>query len=40
MFRREAELLGRTSLRDDPGRLGVRIFKRLEGAVTAYEQQT
>lgn len=34
MLRRAAELLGRTSLQADTGRLGVRIFPSLDDAVT------
>jgi high affinity sulfate transporter 1 len=40
MLRRGAELLGRTSLQADTGRLGVRIFPSLDDAVTAYEERT
>jgi sulfate permease, SulP family len=39
MLRRAAELLGRTDLEADTGRLGVRVFLRLEDAVAAYEDQ-
>jgi sulfate permease, SulP family len=39
MLRRAAELLGRTSLQDDTGRLGVRVFPSLDDAVAAYEGQ-
>jgi sulfate permease, SulP family len=39
MLRRAAELLGRTSLQADTGRLGVRVFPRLEDAVTVYRSQ-
>jgi sulfate permease, SulP family len=39
MLRRAAELLGRTSLDADTGRLGIRVFPRLEDAVTAYQDQ-
>jgi sulfate permease, SulP family len=39
MLRRAAELLGRTDLEADTGRLGVRVFLRLADAVAAYEDQ-
>jgi SulP family sulfate permease len=39
MLRRAAELLGRTDLQADTGRLGVRVFPRLEDALTAYHDQ-
>jgi sulfate permease, SulP family len=39
MLRRAAELLGRSDLEADTGRLGVRVFLRLEDAVAAYEDQ-
>jgi hypothetical protein len=39
MLRRAAELLGRTDLQADTGRLGVRVFPRLEDAGTAYGKQ-
>jgi hypothetical protein len=39
MLRRAAELLGGRSLEADTGRLGVRVFPRLEDAVTAYRHQ-
>jgi sulfate permease, SulP family len=39
MLRRAAELLGRTSLETDTGRLGVRVFPTLEDAVAAYQGQ-
>jgi SulP family sulfate permease len=37
MLRRAAELLGRQDLEADTGRLGVRVFPRLEDAVSAYQ---
>jgi sulfate permease, SulP family len=40
MVRRGAELLGRTSLQADTGRLGVRVFRALDDAVSAYGGQT
>jgi SulP family sulfate permease len=40
MLRRAAELLGRTDLQADTGRLGVRVFRSLDDAVAAYEEQT
>jgi SulP family sulfate permease len=39
MLRRAAELLGRTDLETDTGRLGVRVFPSLEDAIAAYEGQ-
>jgi sulfate permease, SulP family len=39
MLRRSAELLGRTDLEADTGRLGVRVFLSLDDAVAAYEGQ-
>jgi sulfate permease, SulP family len=39
MLRRSAELLGRTDLEADTGRLGVRVFLCLDDAVAAYEGQ-
>jgi sulfate permease, SulP family len=39
MLRRAAELLGRTDLEADTGRLGVRVFPSLDDAVAAYESQ-
>jgi sulfate permease, SulP family len=39
MLRRAAELLGRSDLQADTGRLGVRVFPSLEDAVAAYEEQ-
>jgi len=39
MVRRAAELLGRTDLEADTGRLGVRVFPRLDDAVAAYQDQ-
>ena len=39
MLRRAAELLGRTDLQADTGRLGVRVFPSLDDAVAAYEDQ-
>jgi SulP family sulfate permease len=39
MLRRAAELLGRTDLQADTGRLGVRVFPSLDDAVAAYEGQ-
>jgi sulfate permease, SulP family len=39
MLRHAAELLGRTSLEADTGRLGVRVFPSLEDAIAAYEGQ-
>jgi sulfate permease, SulP family len=38
MLRRAAELLGRTDLQADTGRLGVRLFPTLEDAVTAHRE--
>jgi SulP family sulfate permease len=40
MLRRAAELLGRTSLEADTGRLGVRVFPSVDDAVAAYHDQT
>lgn len=40
MLRRVAELLGRTDLRADIGRLGVRLFPSLDHAIAAYQEQT
>jgi sulfate permease, SulP family len=39
MLRRAAELLGRTDLEADTGRLGVRVFLSVDHAVAAYQQQ-
>jgi sulfate permease, SulP family len=39
MLRRAAELLGRTDLQADTGRLGVRLFPTLEDAVTAHRER-
>jgi sulfate permease, SulP family len=39
MLRRAAELLGRTDLQADTGRLGVRVFLSLDDAVATYEDQ-
>jgi hypothetical protein len=39
MLRRSAELLGRTDLRADTGRLGVRVFPSLDDAIAAYQDQ-
>jgi SulP family sulfate permease len=39
MLRHAAELLGRQDLEADTGRLGVRVFSRLEDAVRAYQAQ-
>jgi sulfate permease, SulP family len=39
MLRRAAELLGRPSLQDASGRLGVRAFLSLDDAVAAYQDQ-
>ena len=40
MLRRVAELLGRTDLQADIGRLGVRLFPNLDDAIAAYQEQT
>lgn len=40
MLSRAGELLGRTSLQADTGRLGVRVFPSLDDAIAAYEVQT
>jgi MFS superfamily sulfate permease-like transporter len=40
MLRRAGELLGRTSLQADTGRLGVRVFPTLDAASTAFEEHT
>jgi sulfate permease, SulP family len=40
MLRRAAELLGRTDLQADTGRLGVRVFPNLDDAIAAYHEQT
>jgi SulP family sulfate permease len=40
MLRRAGELLGRTDLQADTGRLGLRVFPSLEEAIAAYQQQT
>jgi sulfate permease, SulP family len=40
MLRRAAELLGRTDLQADTGRLGVRVFPNLADAIAAYHEQT
>lgn len=40
MLRRAAELLGRTDLQADTGRLGVRVFPSLNDAVAAYQERT
>ena len=40
MLRRTAELLGRTDLQADTGRLGLRVFPTLDDAITAYENRT
>jgi sulfate permease, SulP family len=40
MLRRGAELLGRTDLQADTGRLGIRIFPSLDEAIAAYEDRT
>jgi sulfate permease, SulP family len=40
MLRRAAELLGRTDLQADTGRLGIRVFPTLDDAVAAYRSQT
>jgi MFS superfamily sulfate permease-like transporter len=37
VVRRAAELLGRTSLEAGTGRLGVRVFARVEDAVSAHQ---
>jgi SulP family sulfate permease len=39
MLRRAAELLGRTDLQADTGRLGVRVFLSLDDAIATYEDQ-
>jgi hypothetical protein len=39
MLRRAAELLGRTDLQADTGRLGVRLFPTLEDAITAHRDR-
>jgi hypothetical protein len=39
MLRRAGELLGRTDLEADIGRLGVRVFPRLDDAIAAYQDQ-
>jgi sulfate permease, SulP family len=39
MLRRAAQLLGRTDLEANTGRLGLRVFPTLEDAVGAYEDQ-
>jgi MFS superfamily sulfate permease-like transporter len=39
MLRRAAELLGRTDLEADTGRLGVRVFPSVDDAVAAYQEQ-
>ena len=39
MLRRSAELLGRSDLQADTGRLGVRIFPGLPDAVAVYQAQ-
>ena len=39
MLRRAAELLGRTDLEADTGRLGVRVFLSVDDAVAAYQEQ-
>jgi hypothetical protein len=39
MLRHSAELLGRSDLQADTGRLGVRIFPTLTDAVAAYQAQ-
>ena len=38
MLRRAAELLGRTDLQADTGRLGVRVFPNLDDAIAAYHE--
>jgi high affinity sulfate transporter 1 len=40
MLRRAAELLGRTDLQADTGRLGIRVFPSLDDAVAAYQERT
>jgi sulfate permease, SulP family len=40
MLRRAAELLGRTDLQADTGRLGVCLFPTLEDAITAHRDRT
>jgi hypothetical protein len=40
MLRRAAELLGRTDLQADTGRLSVRLFPNLDDAIAAYHEQT
>jgi sulfate permease, SulP family len=40
MLLRAAELLGRTDLQADTGRLGVRVFPSLDDAVAAYQGRT
>jgi hypothetical protein len=39
MLRRAAELLGRTDLQSDTGRLGVRLFPTLDEAVSAHRDR-
>jgi SulP family sulfate permease len=39
LLRRGAELLGRTDLQADTGRLGVRVFPSVDDAVAAYQDQ-
>jgi SulP family sulfate permease len=39
MLQRAAELLGRTDLEADTGRLGVRLFPSVDDAVAAYQEQ-
>ena len=40
MLRRADELLGRTDLQADTGRLSVRLFPNLDDAIAAYHEQT
>jgi sulfate permease, SulP family len=39
MLRRAAELLGRTDLQSDTGRLGVRLFPTIDEAISAYRDR-